>query len=114
MESNKVYMGQMIRALRKERGLDSGDIAVMISPAKTANTVTSWERGETEPSSDYIVQLCGLFNVGAEVFYRTEKEEERGLSGFDVANLNAIGDCFARMNEPQRRAMLSVAKAMVE
>lgn len=114
MQSNKVYMGQMIRALRKERGLDSGELAKMIRPEKSANAVTCWERGETEPSCEYIVQLCEIFDVDPAVFYNVGRESSKKLSGFEAANLNALGDCFARMNEHQQRAVLGVARAMVE
>lgn len=114
MQSNKVYMGQMIRALRKNKGLDSKDIAAMIEPVKNANTVTSWERGETEPSSDYILQLCRIFDVSPQVFYMSELQRCGNLNGFDAANLNVIGDCFVKMNETQRRAVLNVARAMIE
>lgn len=84
----------------------------MLVPSKSPGTVTSWERGETEPSSEYILQLCNIFDVEPGVFYMSRKNN--GLSGFDAAKINAFSEYYIRMTDSQKTAVLGVARAMVE
>lgn len=111
-QTSKAYMGRVIRDLRTERNLKSDELASMFKPAKTAGTVTAWERGETEPSSDYIMQMCDIFDVEPSLFFKNRKAPS--LVGFDAAKLNALNDCYIRMNDNQRSAVLGVARAMVD
>lgn len=111
-QTSKAYMGRVIRDLRTSKNLKSEELASMLAPAKSAGTVTAWERGETEPSSEYIMQMCDIFDVEPGLFFKNRKTPE--LNGFDVAKMNALNNCYIRMNDNQRSAVLGVARAMVD
>lgn len=108
------YMGQVIRSLRTDLGMEAKDLGLALSPTKSPSTVTSWERGETEPSCDCLIQLAELFSVDPGDFYQRRKVRANLANAFEVANLNTLNDCYTQMSDVQRRAMLGVAKAMVE
>ena len=108
------YMGQVIRSLRTDLGMEAKDLGLALSPKKSPSTVTSWERGETEPSCDCLIQLAELFSVDPGDFYQRRKTRANLSNAFEVANLNTLSDCYTQMNESQRRAVLGVARAMVE
>jgi transcriptional regulator with XRE-family HTH domain len=113
MEINsKIFMGQVIRDLRNEKGLKADELAAMLTPKKSAGTITAWERGETEPSSEYIVQLCKMFDVQPGVFFPVQNALD--ISAFDVSKINTLNGLFLQMSETQRNAILCVARAMVE
>lgn len=108
------YMGQVIRSMRADLGMEAKDLGLALNPTKSPSTVTSWERGETEPSCDCLIQLAELFGIDPGDFYQHRKVRANLANAFEVANLNALSDCYTQMNDTQRRAVLGVAKAMVE
>ena len=111
-QSSKAYMGRVIRDLRNDKNMKSEELASMLVPVKTAGTVTAWERGETEPSSDYIMQMCEIFDVEPAFFFRSRKAPE--LEGFELAKMNTLSTYYTRMTDTQRKAVLAVASAMVD
>lgn len=109
-QTSKAYMGQVIRELRNSRDMKSDELAILLN--KSAGTVTAWERGETEPDSERIMMMCEIFDVEPSVFFRSRRLPE--ITGFEASKINALNECYVRMNETQRTAVLGVARAMVE
>lgn len=109
-QTSKAYMGQIIRELRSGRDMKAEDLANLLG--KSSGTITAWERGETEPASENIMRMCEIFDVEPAVFFRSRKAPS--LTSFEASKINALNDCYIRMNETQRSAVLGVARAMVE
>ncbi len=55
------YLGQTIKALRKEQGLSQRRLGELIGFSN--QTVSFWESGRMEPNADTLVKLAKYFNV---------------------------------------------------
>lgn len=53
--------GKTLKVLRQERNLSQAELGVMLSVAN--NTISSWERDNSEPCIDQIVRLAQIFAV---------------------------------------------------
>ena len=59
-----------MRELRAEKGLTQADLGKKLSVAN--NTISSWERGNSEPTLDQLRKMVGIFGVTAGVLIGTE------------------------------------------
>ena len=57
-------MGQIIKRLRKERGLTQESLAERLGV--TFQAVSKWESGASDPSTTNLMALAKLFGVSAE------------------------------------------------
>lgn len=57
-------IGQKIKILRMERGLNQRELAEQIKVSQPA--VVAWENGESEPKATYIYRLAEFFGVSAD------------------------------------------------
>lgn len=53
-----------IKAIREQRGLTQADLAKQLGI--TRSSVNAWEQGISVPSTQYIVELAGLFKVSTD------------------------------------------------
>jgi len=53
-----------IRELRKEKGLTQKELAKMLKT--TDDSIYSWEKARSEPSIDFIIKLCDVFDISAD------------------------------------------------
>ena len=74
-------IGQRIKDARAVRGLSQGRLAEVIDTAQT--TISSWERGRTEPTRDDVVRVAEALGISAAAL---ELGEERS----SAARANAI------------------------
>lgn len=63
------YIGKQIRRFRKEKGWSAQELGQKLNPEKSPSTITSWERGRTQPDGDILIQLCRLFETDIADFY---------------------------------------------
>jgi len=53
--------GKILKALRNEKGIRQSDFGKIMNVANT--TISSWERGNSEPSIEQIKTIAKYFNV---------------------------------------------------
>lgn len=68
-------MEKRLRELRQEKNMTQAQLAETINVARQA--ISSWERGETKPSSDNLVQLSQVYGVSVD--YLLGKEETKTI-----------------------------------
>ncbi|MEG1884525.1 MAG: helix-turn-helix transcriptional regulator [Clostridia bacterium] len=61
-----------LKQYRDAAGFTQRDLGELLGV--TATTVSRWERGEREPSFDYLLQLSDLFGVTVDALLRKESE----------------------------------------
>lgn len=113
----KMYIGALIRQARKNKGITSVQLASMLEPPRKPQTVTAWERGVSSPDAESISQISRILGIDARSFYGQCDED-----GYQVISLQdpirkdmeAFEDCYTRMTDTQRKAVLAVASAMVD
>ena len=82
------FIGDKIYGLRKRKGISQEDLAFELQVAR--QTVSGWESGKTVPSTENLIALAELFDVGVDCFLEekvfsapteAETEEEAGEEG---------------------------------
>lgn len=70
----KSYIGKKIKELRKAENLTASELGSMLDPPRNESTVTSWERGRTQPDADTMIQLCIALKSQISDFYFKPQE----------------------------------------
>ncbi|MCL2061813.1 MAG: helix-turn-helix domain-containing protein [Firmicutes bacterium] len=60
----KGNFGKTIKTLRKEKGIRQADLGKVLNVAN--NTVSSWERGNSEPSLEQLKIIAKYFEVSTD------------------------------------------------
>ncbi len=63
-----------LKDLREERNLTQNDVAKAINTTRT--NIGRWEKGENEPSANFVVQLADFFEVSTD--YLLGREDDFG------------------------------------
>jgi len=84
----KIELGQRLSALRKENNFSQEDIAERLGVSRQA--ISNWERGESSPDTENLIELSMLYNVSVDelIFGKKETNETEKKSGEDDAEGN--------------------------
>lgn len=96
-------LGDTIRTARKVKKITAGELGKRLDPSVTHTTVCNWEKGVTEPSINYLKQICDILGLDVADFFVEECDRATDISFY-----------YSRLNNTQRAAVLGVAKAMLE
>lgn len=80
-----------IKSLREQLGLTQSDLAKKLGI--TRSSVNAWEMGISVPSTQYVVELAGIFKVSTDYLLgvqNTASVSVDGLSETDVQLVNAV------------------------
>ena len=80
-----------IKSLREQMGVTQSDLAKKLGI--TRSSVNAWEMGISVPSTQYIVELAGIFKVSTDYLLDvkpTASVSVEGLSEQDVNLVNAV------------------------
>ncbi len=76
-----------LKELREERDLTQNDVATAINTTRT--NVGRWEKGENEPSANFVVRLADFFEVSTD--YLLGREDDFGnISVYRTENSSAL------------------------
>ncbi len=68
-----------IKAIREQRGLTQADLAKQLGI--TRSSVNAWEQGISVPSTQYVVELAGLFKVSTDYLLGIDTTATVNVSG---------------------------------
>lgn len=105
MQSN--VLGENINAARKRKRYSADKLGELLDPPVTYAAVYAWEKGKNEPSVAYILQMCEILDSTIYEFIDLPQREDADAS-------DEVAEYMSRMTDTQRRAIVNVAKAMVE
>jgi len=80
-----------IKSLREQMGVTQSDLAKKLGI--TRSSVNAWEMGISVPSTQYVVELAGIFKVSTDYLLdvkTTASVSVEGLSEQDVNLVNAV------------------------
>ena len=63
----KEFLGYRLKMCRLMRGFTQQEIADKLN--KTTNAISNWERGNTSPPVDDLIELCTLYKITPNQFY---------------------------------------------
>lgn len=108
--------GEIIRTARKKKKISAEKLGLMLDPQVTSSAVTAWERGQNKPSVEVIRQICDALEIDARSFYNQSSVQYCYVNLDDPMrkDMETFEDCYTRMTDTQRKAVLAVASAMVD
>ena len=77
-----------IKAIREQRGLTQADLAKQLGI--TRSSVNAWEQGISVPSTQYIVELAGLFRVSADYLLGIDTTATVNVSGLFEDDIHVV------------------------
>ena len=89
-----------IKAIREQRGLTQADLAKQLGI--TRSSVNAWEQGISAPSTQYIVELAGLFKVSTDYLLGIDTTATVNVSGlfeYDVHVVQQLVDHLRQLRE---------------
>lgn len=87
----KQYIGEQIKRFRTEAGMSAEQLGKKLDPARSSSTITSWERGRTQPDGDTLIDLCIIFGIDISEFFYKSTEYEYAVVGFDDGSCDESG-----------------------
>ena len=89
-----------IKAIREQRGLTQADLAKRLGI--TRSSVNAWEQGISVPSTQYIVELAGLFKVSTDYLLGIDTTVTVNVSGLfedDIRMIQQLVDHLRLLRE---------------
>ena len=77
-----------IKAIREQRGLTQADLAKQLGI--TRSSVNAWEQGISVPSTQYIVELAGLFKVSTDYLLGIDTTATVNVSGLSDEDIQLV------------------------
>ena len=77
-----------IKALREENRMTQSDLARKLSITRAS--VNAWEMGISVPSTQYIVELAGIFNVSTDYLLSVAPSASINISGLTEADVRIV------------------------
>lgn len=78
-------LGENIRRLRQERGLNQEELGRRVGASK--QSVSNWENGNIAPSIDLLIRLADFFGVGTD--YLLGRQSQRTLDAEGLTDIQA-------------------------
>lgn len=89
-----------LKTIRKAKGLTQEELAVRLNVVR--QTVSKWEKGQSVPDADMLIQVADIFEVSVSELLGTGLEDEKAIS--DIAQqLSRINEQLAVINRRARR-----------
>ncbi len=87
----KQYIGEQIKKLRVGMGLSAEQLGSKLDPPRSSSTITSWERGRTQPDGDTLIDLCIIFGVDISEFFYKSPEYEYAIVNLEDGSCDEDG-----------------------
>lgn len=103
-----VSYGGMIRARRKQKGLNQEELGALVRVGK--NAVGAWESGRSRPDLNSVPVICEALGISLEEFYGTGKKRTKPTETVP----EEFASRFRKLTEYHRRIVLREMDALLE
>ena len=86
-----------IRLLRERRGLTQSELAKQLGI--TRSSVNAWEQGISVPSTQYIVELAGIFKISTDYLLGVESTASINVSGLTDEDIELAHSLIERLRK---------------
>ena len=110
-------VGELIRAARKKKGMSAEKLGELLEPPVTFGAVYGWEKGKAKPNADTLWQISEILEVDIRQFFAEPGESRfywESVSLDDRDDARELCDCYSKMSDEQKAAVLTVVKSMVD
>ena len=84
-----------IKALREQNGYTQAQLANSLG--LTRASVNAWEMGISIPSTQYIVELAGLFKVSTDYLLGVEQTASVNVSGLNESDIQIVNSLISHL-----------------
>lgn len=81
-------VAQRIKSLREQKGLTQSTLARKIGI--TRSSVNAWEMGISTPSTQYLIELAGIFNVSTDYLLGLESTSTISTDGLSEDDIHVV------------------------
>lgn len=114
MSYDCVEFGKAIRHARKLKSMTAGDLGKILSPPVSHTAVCKWETGKSKPSVETLLQLSKILGFDIRTFFAVESTESKNADFETCKDAQEIYNCYNKMSEEQKNAIMTVVRSMVE
>lgn len=109
-------IGNKIKELRKEAGWTQEILAHEMNLSENSrSTIRNWEKGERLPTTDQLIQLCGLFHCDIGFLFGDYEQRYRSLA--DISEITGLSESAIRRILALRNGapyLLSILNQIIE
>lgn len=91
-----------IKYLREQKGLSQSELARQLGI--TRSSVNAWELGISVPSTQYIVELAGMFKVSTDYLLGVGSTASISTQGLTEADVQAVHNLIAYLRDKNQDA----------
>ncbi|MBR7081237.1 MAG: helix-turn-helix transcriptional regulator [Oscillospiraceae bacterium] len=79
---------ERIKVLREQRGYTQTELAKRLGITRAS--VNAWEMGISVPSTQYIVELAGIFNISTDYLLGVDRTSTVNIAGLNEEDINLV------------------------
>lgn len=88
-----------IKHLREQKGLTQTELAKQLGI--TRSSVNAWEMGISVPSTQYIVELAGIFMVSTDFLLGVDNTSTISVAGLSVDDIHLVSSIINHLRSKQ-------------
>ena len=78
-------IAEKVKKLREQKGLSQAELARLLGI--TRSSVNAWEMGISVPSTQYIVDLAGVFDISTDYLLGVDSSSTRSVAGLTDSDI---------------------------
>ena len=78
-------IAEKVKKLREQKGLSQAELARLLGI--TRSSVNAWEMGISVPSTQYIVDLAGVFDISTDYLLGVDSSSTISVAGLTVSDI---------------------------
>ena len=92
-----IMVADRIKYLREQENMTQADLARQLGI--TRSSVNAWEMGISVPSTQYIVELAGMFNVSTDYLLCVDRSATVGVDGLTEGDIKLVHTVIGHLRE---------------
>ena len=90
-------VAERIKHLREHKGMTQADLAKQLGI--TRSSVNAWEMGISVPSTQYIVELAGIFKVSTDYLLGVDNSVSVSVAGLTEKDIRIVHSLISHLKE---------------